>query len=142
MNDGANWQAQAVLAYLRGNEEYAIDKTWNPTVCKYDTCINVGRFENCREQGYVFSVRYNGSQINYAVYEHRNWDGICVVRFEQGTMNTPELGDVIVAMGDNKWGYTVDFKNGEIVECGRWIIRNIQNFIDQKRQNNGEKKEK
>ena len=74
LNDGANYKAQAILAILRGNIEYIKEGATN----RNDVQIFVGRFENCREQGYVFSLYYNWHFIkHYAVYEHRNSDKIC-----------------------------------------------------------------
>ena len=67
LNDGANWQAQGVLAYLKSQH---ID-------------INVTRYDNCREQGYIFFKRVSKGrktyQKNVTVYEHRNSDALCIV---------------------------------------------------------------
>lgn len=131
MEDGANWQAQSVLAYLRVTKNNAIDKTWNKEFRKYDASIEVGRYENCREQGYIFSVQYKGEQRNYCVYEHRNSDDICVVVFDAVTINTPTLEMVCDAMGDSKWNYTKSFDYGNIVECGDYILFDIKSFIDE-----------
>lgn len=130
MNDGANWQAQAVLAYLRATKNNAIDKTWNKEFHKYDASVVVGRYENCREQGYIFSVQYEGEQRNYCVYEHRNSDDLCVVVFDALTMNTPVKELVWDAMGNSKWNYTKAFGFGEIVSCGDYIIEDIKDFIN------------
>lgn len=130
MNDGANWQAQAVLAYLRVTKNNAINKTWNEKFHKYDAEVCVGRYENCREQGYIFSVLYNGEQRNYAVYEHRNSDQLCVVVFNALTKNTPQKELVWDAMGDSKWNYTKAFGFGEIVSCGDYIVKDMKEFIN------------
>ena len=89
MHDGANWQAQAVLAYLRATKSNAINETWNKERHCYDAEVYVGRYENCREQGYIFSVMYKGEQRNYCVYEHRNSDQLCVVVFDAISNGTP-----------------------------------------------------
>ena len=119
MNDGANWQAQSVLAYLRsvyGGEEKMF-------VCRY---------ENCREQGYIFSVHDEvGAQRNYCVYEHRNSDRLCVVVFDAVTINTPDKTLVWHAMGNDKYNVTKDFEYGKIVECGNYIIDDIEEFVKQ-----------
>ena len=130
MNDGANWQAQAVLAYLRVTINNAISKTWDDKNKKYLADVFVGRYENCREQGYIFSVQYKGKQRNYAVYEHRNSDQLCVVVFDALTMNTPVKELVWDAMGDSKWNYTKAFGFGEIVSCGDYIVEDIKEFIN------------
>lgn len=55
LNDGANWQAQAVLCYLRGNEFEYSNGYYDSENREYLAKIKVGRCENCREQGYVFT---------------------------------------------------------------------------------------
>ncbi|MBP5722077.1 MAG: hypothetical protein J6X18_00635 [Bacteroidales bacterium] len=129
LNDGANWQAQAVLAYLKSQYSYPLQGTWNNELRCYKADFYVGRYENCREQGYVFSVRYMGEQRNYAVYEHRNSDVLCVVVFDRLTINTPSLDDVIANM-KNKYDTTKKFKCGEILSCGAYILEDAKNFID------------
>lgn len=127
-DDGANWQAQAVLAYVRAYSSWALDGTWDDEAKKYMATLDVGRFENCREQGYIFSVRYKTSQMNYAVYEHRNSDQICVVRFVGNTINTPTSEMVFENMKD-KYDATISFGYGGIVECGEWLVGNMNNFV-------------
>lgn len=127
-DDGANWQAQAVLAYVRAYSSWALDGTWDDEAKKYMATLDVGRFENCREQGYIFSVRYKTSQMNYVVYEHRNSDQICVVRFVGNTINTPTSEMVFENMKD-KYDVTNKFGYGGIVECGEWLVGNMNNFV-------------
>jgi hypothetical protein len=129
MNDGANWQAQAVLAFIRANKESAVDDTWNDEFHEYDASVNVGRYENCREQGYVFSVLYKGKQRNYCVYEHRNSDELCVIVFDALTLNTPKAETVFNAMDGNKNCYTKAFHCGQIMECGIYIIEDMKVFL-------------
>lgn len=130
MHDGANWQAQAVLAYLRVTKNNAIGNTWDDECKSYLADVFVGRYENCREQGYIFSVRYNGRQRNYAVYEHRNSDDLCVVVFDAISTSTPAAELVWDAMGDSKWNYTKAFGCGEIVSCGDYILDDMKDFIE------------
>lgn len=130
MHDGANWQAQSVLAYMRVTKNNAIDKTWNKEYHRYDAEVNVGRYENCREQGYIFSVQYKSEQRNYCVYEHRNSDQLCVVVFDALTTDTPKKELVWDAMGDSKWNFTKSFGFGEIVSCGDYIIEDMKEFIN------------
>lgn len=130
MHDGANWQAQAVLAYLRVTKNNAICNTWDDKNQKYLADVFVGRYENCREQGYIFSVQYNGEQRNYCVYEHRNSDQLCVVVFDVLTLDTPQKELVWDAMGDSKWNYTKAFGCGEIASCCDYIIEDMKEFIN------------
>lgn len=130
MHDGANWQAQCVLAYVRNTKNNAINETWNEKYHKYDATVEVGLYENCREQGYIFSIRYKLEQRNYAVYEHRNSDQLCVVVFDAITIDTPPKELVWNAMGDNKWNFTKAFGCGEIIGCGDYILEDMKFFID------------
>lgn len=131
MHDGANWQAQSVLAYLRVAKNKSIDKAWNKEYKCYDASVEVGRYENWREQGYIFSVRYKCEQRNYCVYEHRNSDDLCVVAFDAMTLNTPTNDMVFKAMGDDKYNYTKAFPCGQIMECGDYILDDIKKFIEE-----------
>ena len=131
MNDGANWQAQSVLAYLRAMKVNAVEKSWNKEFRTYDASVEVGRYENLREQGYIFSVQYKGEQRNYCVYEHRNSDELCVVVFDAVTLNTPTNDMVFKAMGNSKWNYTKAFECGNIVECGDYILDDMKKFIEE-----------
>lgn len=141
LNDGANWQAVGVMAYLRScclkdRIEAVLEKYADKFIC-VDVCI--GRYENCREQGYILSVKSWGEvfeQINYVFYEHRNSDELCVYRFSLNTINTPTLAEVPMK---DKWDTTKDFKCGEIVECGNWIVEDacsqFQNICEEKFKN-------
>ena len=83
MTDGANWQAQCVLAYLRRMGHSVVeDLTWDKEQRRAEGELQVGRCENCREQGYVFTITYGVKQLaHFWVYEHRNSDDLCVVEF-------------------------------------------------------------
>lgn len=129
LNDGANWQAQAILCYLRGNQlEYSNDY-YDRTNCEYSAEIKVGRCENCREQGYVFTFTYKQQQIvHYWVYEHRNSDIICVKEFFGAFINTPTIDDIPM---EDKYDYTKKFSYGEISQCGEWIIKNASKKLSE-----------
>lgn len=115
LNDGANWQAQAVLAFIRGNEEDIL-------YCGgFDTehgrnSIHVGRFENGREQGYVFSliVGYINCLKNVVVYEHRNSDAICIKFFDGNFTDTPTIDDIPLK---DKRDYDKSFNCGDAKEA-------------------------
>ena len=127
--DGANWQAVGVMAYLRSR---AMEDVLNDKLRKWENkikmwFIEIGRFENCREQGYIvsFSNISFPKQINYCFYEHRNCEMICVVRFKSGyTINTPTNQMVFDVMKD-KYDTTKDFGRGEILDCGSWIVDDV-----------------
>ena len=146
LNDGANWQAQCVLAYLRAYIENAF---WE-TADKYSGTqkelfvkeikdnfirMSVGRFENCREQGYVFTLHYrkkNGDRMipeqeHYGVFEHRNTDDIVVFISNTFTINTPNISEIY--NGRDKYGYDACFGWGKVVKCGDWIINAIKSTL-------------
>ena len=130
LDDGANWQAQSVLSYLRSMYSWVVDGTYNREKHFSEADFMVGRYENCREQGYVFSLRYKNGQRNYVVYEHRNSDNLVVVVFDKLTINTPYGEDVWGNMED-KYDYTKAFSCGQIVECGDYIIEDAHKFINE-----------
>ena len=128
MHDGANWQAQAVLAYMRGHifqveDEVKKKDNWGMSY--------VGRYENCREQGYVFSIKVGLEQRHYAVYEHRNSDEICVLISDGVCMDTPNVEFMWKDRGENatKYDYNMGFRYGKIMECGEWIIDDMLKWV-------------
>ena len=137
MQDGACWQAQAVLAYVRGNIYHLTDDKYYKTSLR----IRVGRYENCREQGYVISIRFFGKkdgspsyiQHNYAVYQHRNTDTICVLISNTWTTNTPGVDDMWKDKGENPKSCQYDrgFDWDDISGCGNYIIKDIEDFLSQ-----------
>lgn len=89
--EGAQAQANAVRAYLTMND--GIEKSWDIERKDYAAKPTIARWENCREQGYVISMRsrnYN-KQINIAFFEHRNSDSIHAIKWEQLTLNSPTI---------------------------------------------------
>lgn len=126
LEDGANWQAQAVLAYLRMTA-CMVSECTKPLIVKPE--IEVGRYENCREQGYVFRLRV-GAEIlmNYAVYEHRNSDNLIVLKSDRHTINTPSIDDMWNGR-ESKYDYDKGFKYGKILECGDYIIKDMENLV-------------
>jgi hypothetical protein len=132
LQDGANWQARCVLCYLQGNIheiDFLIKDELN--LEKNETDIYVGRYENCREQGYVVSLCYKGRRINYAIYEHRNSDELIVLKSNCKTTNTPNVDAMWKDKGENasKYDYDKSFSCGDIVLCGNWIINDMKLFI-------------
>jgi len=127
-NDGANYQAQAVMAFLKN---ITIEESWNDDARKYDAEIKVSRWENCREQGYVICMRTKdySKQINIAFFEHRNSDNICAIKWEQITTNAPtidtaEFGDVY----KDKYDVSHSVGYGEIPSMSEWITNELEEF--------------
>lgn len=134
LNDGARYQAQAVLAALKGEIGDGIESSWNKEFHNYDAEITVSRWENGREQGYVSTLRSKDyrRQLNIAWFEHRNSDNICAVRWEQLTMNAPTIdtakfGDVY----KTKYDTSHDVGYGKFSEMAEWISEQFENFWDE-----------
>ncbi len=137
LNDGADWQAQMVLAYVRAHATHAVEKSYDENIREYGINIRVGRYENCREQGYVFSVNAisNGKHVqkNYAVYEHRNSDFLCVLISTKNTYGrTPSVDDMWADKPEDASKYDVDetFSCGDALACGKFIIDDIYETIE------------
>lgn len=126
-NDGANWQAKIILAYVQMMHHQVLDVAWDSNSHTSKASIYVGRYENCREQGYVFSLIYRGNQRHYAVYEHRNSDTICVLISNKPSMNTPDVETMWADKPENstKWDYDKGFNCGEFEECTCFIIEDM-----------------
>ncbi len=129
MNDGANYQAQAVLCCLRWR---TIEDSWNKERSKYDAEVKVARWENCREQGYVAMLRTANysKQLNIAWFEHRNSDSICAIAWEQNTTNSPTIdtakfGDKVYK---DKWDVSKMVSPDCFAEIAAWIWEQFENF--------------
>jgi hypothetical protein len=128
LDDGAGAQAQAVLAFLR---DFAVEESWNSKHLLYDAVIKIGRWENCREQGYVVSLTNpNHQQLNIAWFEHRNTDSIHAVMWEQHTINTPTIDTAV--WPDNiyrdKYDTSFDVRYGQVVKMADWIGKQLTAF--------------
>jgi hypothetical protein len=133
MVDGANYQAQAVAIILRGMIGDGLEKSWNDTTKRYDASPEISRWENCREQGYVVSMRNKSysDQINIAFFEHRNSDSICAVKWNQITTNSPTIDTAV--FGDvykNKWDTSHDVGYGEFMQMAKWIREQFESFYE------------
>lgn len=87
LEDGANYQARAVLMFLQSRAN--IEGSWNREEGRYEANVKVTRWENCREQGYITSLRTKdySRQLNIIFFEHRNSDSIHAVKWEQTSLN-------------------------------------------------------
>lgn len=145
LQDGANYQAQAVLALMRYRDivvrDYAMEKAKNLSGEAYaefvkfadQTHIEVGRYENCREQGYVFTlyIGYNQDK-HYAVYEHRNSDKLIVLCPLKKTIaiNTPTPSQMWTDDNRSKYDYNKGFDPEDVVACADYICNDMKEQID------------
>lgn len=130
MQDGASAQARAVLAMV---QNLIIDSSWDDRYFRYKAEPSVARWENCREQGYVISL-YSESfkQLNIAFFQHRNSDVICAIRWEESTINSPniESANFNEQVYSDKWDVTFEANYGEILKMANWIEKEFIDFWD------------
>lgn len=130
--DGANAQARAVLAYLSAHD--GLEGTYDVMRREYRARPEVARWHNCREQGYVVSMRsiHGGRQINIAWYEHRNTDSICALVWEQVTIsgNPPSI-ETMNPKRDSKWDTDHSEPYGRAMEMALWIYGRLVAFWEE-----------
>jgi len=127
--DGANYQAQAVLACLRRWD--GIEESYSKDRGKYLAEPMASRWHNCREQGYIITLtnHRHSNQINIVFYEHRNHDGICILQWEsQCTINPPTLRDLPADTYKDKYDYAKDFDFMQIKEASDYIYQELTKF--------------
>lgn len=126
LQDGANYQARAVLMFLQNFSN--IEESWNDERKKYDAEILVARWENCREQGYVVSlVNKKREQLNIAFFEHRNSDSICAVKWQQESMNALTIDNAKFGnVYKDKFDTSHSVGHGRVYEMSEWIIEQFR----------------
>lgn len=128
--DGANPQAQAVLAYLRAHA--GIEQSWKAERHHYEATPEVDRWHNCREQGYVVTLRSKDykRQLNIAFFEHRNSDSICAVEWDQHTINPPTIDTFPKdhPYYNNKFDTSHSVDPGKVEEMAGWIFQRLTTF--------------
>jgi len=129
--DGADPQAQAVLAYLNYGRD-GIEESWSDEWKRYMAEPRVSRWQNCREQGYVITMnsKNRDRQLNIAFFEHRNSDEICAIKWEQKTMNAPtiETAEFGSHVYKNKHDVSHAVSVGEAMEMADWIFQQLTEF--------------
>lgn len=120
LQDGAGYQARAVLMHLQSHTE--------------DMDVEVGRWENGREQGYIVRIpskSWVGPYLNIAFFEHRNSDDICALRWHQTDINMPNITNATFEYDGERiystkhdvtkgWGYC------SYVEAAEWIAEELK----------------
>lgn len=121
MNDGADYQARAVLCFLQGAEIAGANEFY----------LNVSRWQNCREQGYIITARSldHSKQTNIIFFEHRNSDAICAVQWDQKSLNSlnidnAEFGDIY----KTKFDVSHRVEYGQIMAMSDWIENQLTRF--------------
>lgn len=130
-HDGANRQTQAALAMFQYLLSDGIEESWNETYRQYDAKIRIARWENCREQGYVLSLDSKNfrRQLNIAFFEHRNVDGLCAIKWEQKTLNSPNIDTALFGEAyQDKYDTTYDVNFGEVLKMAKWLHEEFVEF--------------
>jgi hypothetical protein len=128
--DGANYQAQAVLAYLRRHG--GLSSSWNEEQMRYIAEPEVNRWHNCREQGYVITLRSRkySRKLHIAFYEHRNSDSIHAVKFEASLINPPTIKDIPKEhpFYESKYATDHSVNVGKADEMADWIYEELNKW--------------
>lgn len=129
LKDGASKQARAVLCFV---QDFTIEESWHSDHKKYLASPNVARWENCREQGYIISLRSKdySKQLNIAFFEHRNSDSICAIKWEQVSLNslTIDTADFNGQCYSDKYDVSHRVKYGQVSDMADWIINEFTNW--------------
>lgn len=128
--DGADAQSQATLAYLR--QRSGIEASWNNSRGCYEAEPEINRWHNCREQGYVVSLRSQdySRTLNVAFFKHRNSDEICAVEFEFRGLNPPTINDIPKGhpYRDSKYAVSHKVDHDQPAQMAEWIYERLTDF--------------
>jgi|SRR6185436_10276311 len=122
---GCHYNAWAVLHILAG-KDVDTDNGWR---------VETAPWYNGRERGFTFTISNFKKTLHVAVFEHRNSDDICALRWEgESDINPPTCeSDCEKAYhGKNKWdgiAHTVEYN--EAGKMAEWVQNELENFADQ-----------
>jgi len=127
LDDGAWYQAKAVLAFLQPMQ---IEESYNKEWHDYEADIKVWRWENCREQWYVVYLKAkNLKQLNIAFFEHRNSDCIEAVKWEQWSMNSLHIDNAeFWEVYKTKWETSHSESYWNVSQMADWIFNELKEF--------------
>jgi hypothetical protein len=132
-SDGANRQVQAVLAMFQFHLGEGLESSWSKEF-GYEARIDVARWENCREQGYILSCRaqdWDKGQLHIAFFEHRNSDEICAIKWNAVHLNTPTINDVPEDAYPDKWTHAHTVGYGKVNDMARWLYEEFEEFWEE-----------
>jgi len=134
LKDGAGSQARAVLMHLQGRGN--IESSWDDQFKNYRAKIQVARWENCREQGYVVMLNNRKhDQLNIAFFEHRNSDSIHAIMWMQNTINSPTIDTAKFNFGEqqvykDKYDTSHSVSYHQYAEMGDWIFDRLTEWYE------------
>jgi len=90
---------------------------------QYKAEIELARWSNCREQGYIAYLRNEiGKTLNIAWYEHRNSDQICALAWEQPAFPNPITIETIdKKVFQSKWDISKTVSYNKAYKMAQWI---------------------
>ncbi len=142
LQDGADYQAKGVLAYLTHHD--GIDESYDQKTGGYKANPKIARWENCREQGYIVYMKAENysKQINIAFFEHRNSDRIHAVKWLQHSTNALTIDTAIFgSIYSTKWDTSHSVGYGKVVEMAEWVYEELANFWAETKQKLYEEKD-
>jgi hypothetical protein len=129
LQDGASYQARAVLMHLQGLYQDGLNGTWGDEYHRYMAEVQVSRWENCREQGYVCMLRYKRKCLNIVWFVHRNSDELHAVRWEQFSINAPTIDTAdFQNIYKSKWDTSYQVQYAQYKEMAQWIFDELHTF--------------
>lgn len=127
---GINSQALAILHFLSNREPDFAE--YGDT--GYHVLLNTKPWYNGRERGILISMDSIGETekiLHIAVFEHRNSDNICCLKWETNAsyLNYPDDNAIDKAYkGQDKHYADASFKYGEIGECANYIYDTLADY--------------
>jgi|SRR5580700_1333794 hypothetical protein len=97
--------------------------------------IRTSPWYNGREKGLVFTAIVNSDCLHIAVFEHRNSDNICALRWEAPIdINPPTLKESLPLAypSDSKWNVAHSVGYGEIGLMADWVKAEMNEWVRNK----------
>lgn len=127
---GLNYQAVGTALALRAYD--GVESSWNGERKAYDAELRFRPWYNGRETGVVVQMfpHYvsNKTQrcVNYAIFEHRNSDHLCVWRWETDfPRDNVTWQDIPEGIAPDKWTHQFSVGYGEGVKLADMLIKDM-----------------
>jgi hypothetical protein len=121
------WAKMSVALYIRDEYKRYICQSYNDETDKLLAEVLISRYDGGREQGYVFSLKYNGKQKNYAIFSPCQYDGICLMMDDKVSENPDGWGD---REWDKHAEHDKEFDDEQCVECAMFILDDMWNTLN------------
>ena len=122
---GINHQAMAVAVYA-SPEFLQPESAWDEDNKRYDCSIRIRPWYNGRETGFVFQYSASwvgtGPWLNIAVFEHRNYDGVCAWMWvSQFHNDQPTIADIPDSVAPDKYTHQYAVGCGQVGDMADWV---------------------